>query len=237
MKFVIIISSILFAGAVWADNSPTLVSVEAARAFIPVGFDDNDIVQVTVTGVFPSNCYKVGPATAVVDPATLTIQVAQSAYFYGGICLPILVPFSQTINVGIAQPGTYQVQDKVTHRFLGQLSIARSNNSGPDDYLYAPITDAYVSNVDKQPTLFLNATFTDRCTTMKEIRILYQQDVIVVQPIVDRVGSSRCGLEMARFQYTRPLAVGLQGTFLLHVRAMSGQAINKIVEIPEVDRP
>lgn len=236
MKKLFVVYSIVFAASCFADNSPMLVSVKLDRAFIPVGFDDNDNVQVTVSGVLPSNCYKIGPVKAEVDGATRTVKVNQTAYYYSGFCIPMVVPFVQTVSVGLVRDGDYNVIDKASQKTLGKIPISRSTTTNADDFLYAPINDVIVSKVENEQMMCLQGTFTDRCTKLKEVRVLYQPVVIVVQPIATRVGG-RCGLELSRFQYCQPLNSSLTGTFLIHVRVMNGQAINKLVDLGDTIDP
>ncbi|MCB0418058.1 MAG: hypothetical protein KDD39_10425 [Bdellovibrionales bacterium] len=55
--------TLIFAVNVQADDAdkPVLQAVSAAKAFIPVGFDDNDQSQLVIAGRFPNTCYQVGP--------------------------------------------------------------------------------------------------------------------------------------------------------------------------------
>ena len=92
--------------AAHADFRPRIVDMELNKAYIPIGFDDNDNVQVMVTGVFNNTCYRVGPTTVHVDETTKTIQIRQSAYDYGFECLQIELPFAQVVNIGLVPAGT-----------------------------------------------------------------------------------------------------------------------------------
>ncbi len=238
MKFTSLILTLFISIVALADNEPKLVEVRVDKGFFAKGFDDNDNLQITVAGVFPSSCYKLGPAKAEVDVHRGAIRVTQSAYFYGGICVPVSVPFSETISLGMVKAGAYTVVDTVSGKTLGEVPVLRSTKPESDDFLYAPVTDASVIEVNKRPTLVLTGTFTDRCTKLKEVRIDYQKETVVVLPIAEHVNArGECGAQLKRFQHTEPLNVGLTGTFLLHVRAMNGKAINKVVELLDIGDP
>jgi hypothetical protein len=206
-------------------------AVRLEKAFIPIGFDDNDHTQVVVSGILPDTCYKLGSYNVKIDENKQVVYVKQMANVRLGPCLDVIIPFSEVINVGPLKEGSYIVVDSASGGTLGQLPVNKATKPTIDDYLYLPLTDANVrTDSAKHSFLQLDGKFSDRCTRYKKSLIHYYKDVIVVQPIVDHIESQRCGHEPTRFQITEPLADGLKGTYLLHVRSMEGQAVNKLVE-------
>lgn len=215
-----------------ADIQPTTVNVQVNSSFTPVGFDNNDRVQFAVEGVFHNTCYRVGPYGLKIDHDKKTITVQQQAYFYSGVCLQMLVPFNQIINVGLLREGNYTIQDFQSNKVIGTLAIAPSKNAGPDDFLYAPVTDAYVvsDTETKKNTLVISGVFGDRCSELEEVKVVYQEQVLTVQPLMKRVERS-CEPVKTRFSKTVELDSNVHGLKLLHVRSLNGQAINKMVEL------
>lgn len=212
-------------------KKPSIVGISVEKSFVPVGFDDNDRVQVTVAGAFPSTCYKVDTAKATVDAEQKAIRIWQTAYKYGGPCLRMIVPFTDVVDLGIVREGDYNLYDGPSGKWLGKLPITRSSHPGPDDYLYAPVNDAFlITDAAGTKTLTLIGEFSDRCTELKEVRVHYYPEVIVVQPIARRTEIGPCEAMRNRFLKTVPLDPALRGTYLLHVRSMNGQAINKVVD-------
>jgi hypothetical protein len=110
------------------------------------------------------------------------------------------------------------------------VSHATSHNI--DDFLYANVSDARVQPdpASGKPMIHLDVSITDRCTIYQETQVHYYPDVIVVQPILRSTGH-RCTKSLNSFSVNVPLKDGLKGTYLLHVRSMSGQALNKLVDI------
>lgn len=231
MKFLLLGLS-LFSLAVRAD-APKQIHWGLQKVFVPAGFDDNDRVQVTVQGTFDSTCLKVGAYKVETSEKDRVLLVDQRAYLYQGICLQIKVPFTQTLDLGILPAGDWKVVDANSKKQLGVLKIATSENAGPDDFLYAPVSDAYVQDDSAgKKTLCLNGTYSDRCTKLKEVKLNYTSDVIIVQPVAEHLGEAQdCGGAATRFSHCEALPSGLNGEFLLHVRSMNGQAINKIVDL------
>jgi len=227
-------SIVAMADTISPETTPNTVTVSIQRAFIPQGFDDNDRTQVTVEGFFPNTCYKVGPYATKVDPMSQTITIQQQAYQYNGVCLQMLVPFNQTIDLGLVSAGEYKLTDAAKGLALGNLKIDRATKSEADDYLYAPTTDAYITTEPDTGlhTLVVKGAFSDRCTIFEDIKVNYSSDVITVQPIVKHIAGRGCESQKVRFVKTVELKKELTGVYLLHVRSMNGQAINKVVDLP-----
>lgn len=231
MKFAILAFS-LFAIPTRAD-APKQIHWGLQKVFVPVGFDDNDRVQVTVQGTFDSTCLKVGSHNVEAVEEKRQVLVDQKAYLYQGICLQIKVPFTQTLDLGLLPAGDWTIVDANSGKNLGALKVAASQNGGPDDFLYAPISDAYVQDgASGGKTLCLKGSYSDRCTKLKEVKVNYASDVIVVQPVAEHLGGHRdCAASAVRFSHCETLPDDLMGEFLLHVRSMNGQAINKIIDL------
>lgn len=215
------------------------VPVSITKAFIPIGFDDNDVSQVVIAGTLPNTCYKLGPTTYSVDSASRSIAVRQMAYHYPGVaCLEVLIPYTQVVNIGILREGNYRIVDGTGGALLGQLPVKRATTPGQDEYLYAPVSEAHVQSQasPRKHTLVLTGMFSDRCTTLREVRITYHPQVVVVQPIADRhepADDARpCIHRPTRFSHSVDLDPSLTGGQLLHVRVMNGQALNQIVDFP-----
>ncbi len=221
-------------GSAFAQQKPTVVSFPLERSFVPIGYDDNDKVQLTLAGSFPDTCYRVASVKTRVDEATKTVFVHQTAYHYPGICIRVFVPFSSVADLGIIGAGEYRIVDESSKKDLGKLPVLRSAHSGADDYLYAAIFDATISN-DSPGKRMLNlyGEMPDRCSELQDVQVHYYPEVIVVQPIAKRIGEN-CIAEKKRFIKMVPLDSSVKGVHLLHVRSLSGQAINKLVDVDEL---
>jgi len=217
---------------IFAD-APTVIPVGLDRSFVPVGFDDNDRTEIHVAGVFPDTCYKVGPTRFDVDKTNKIIAIEQSAYHYSGVCIRVIVPYSQKIELGILESGNYQLKDATSGKMLGSLPVGLAKTESADDFLYAPVSDAQIRNHDGKNYLYLRGSFTDRCMTLKEVVIHYYQEVIVVQPIAKYEGTAdNCGYQMIRYHQEVPLKEGITGDWLVHVRSMDGKAVDRFAQFP-----
>jgi hypothetical protein len=217
-----------------AQDTPKPMSWPLNHAFVPIGFDDNDKAQVTVEGVFPTTCYRVGPYSVEINEPFKTIALKQQAYKFSGSCIRVFVLFSQVMDLGFVKAGNYKLIDGQTGSTLGEIPVAVAKTSDPDDYFYAPISDAWIN---KDPAtgrcdLNISGSFSNRCTKLKRIDVRIQTDVVVVQPIAEHITTEDdCKDETTRFSVSQPMTESLTGTYLLHVRSLNGQAVNKIVDL------
>jgi len=212
-------------------NVPELVPVQLQRAFIPVGFDNNDHVQIVVSGEFPDTCHKLGPVTAT--KVAGKIEVKQQAYRYGGVCMDMVVPFNQVVDLDLMSTGRYEVKDMASGKSLGDLPVMAANRPEPDDFPYAPVAEALIleERGGAGPTLYLTGNFPNGSMRIKDVKVLAYSDVLVVQPIVEKVNGEVDGDARPRFEKKVPLKALPKGKFLLHVRSMNGKALNTVEEI------
>ena len=216
-----------------AAEGPQLVKAPVERVFVPFGFDDNDNVELVVHGQFASTCYKTGPATAKVDDVTKVITIDAQAYLYSGICAQALIPFTQTIKLGIVKLGDYKVvvQDSPQAQ-AAILNIVAATTTNADESYYAPV-EGVALNATKNgvrvegewPYTFVG------CMVMKDIRTeVTSGNVVVVRPVAEFTDGPACDSQRLshHFSIEVPLAASLtSGDYLLHARALNGNALNR----------
>ncbi len=212
-----------------AKSEPTQEAVTFAKVYVPVGFDSNDHVQFVGEGMFANTCYRPASVTVAVDNMSKTIKVGPVAYKYNGFCLQVILPFDRTIDVGVISAGTWQVV-QADNKQIGQIKVAPALTADPDDYLYAPISQAYIHETTGKEELMLNGSFPSSCMTMKEVKFDVQGDVIVVQPIA-QMAAGTCTGPAVPFTQVVQLGSIKAGRYLLHVRSINAQAINTMIDI------
>lgn len=221
------------------DIQPSQVSVKLTKAYVPAGFDSNDLPQLMVTGDFSDLCFQVGAQDVVVDQTRQRITIIQKAYHYkGNFCWPLRTQFENLISLPLLAAGDYEVWDGEGATLLGRIQITRATNSGPgtgtDDFPYAPVSD--VKLVPRQAFVhgvLVSGVFPNSCLSLLDVKVDVQAEVIVVQPILQYTPplQGSCINGSFPFQKEQPLAQVLgQHPYLIHVRAMNGQALNRLVE-------
>ena len=213
-----------------ASTEPTKVTATFNKVYVPGGFDSNDNVQIVGEGMFKSTCYRHAETSVRVDEATHTIYLGPVAYEYAGLCLQVILPFERVVDVGILKTGNWKIVQGDGTQKLGEVNIKKALSDSPDDYLYAPISQAFFQQTGGVSQIFLTGDFPNECMSMDDIKVTLEKDVIVVQPIVKM--ESRASCKNGKFPFAQSVSVDLipAGRYLLHVRSMNGHAVNSLVD-------
>jgi hypothetical protein len=210
---------------------PKLVPVAYEKVFVPVGFDNNDNVQIIATGEFVHTCYRQAETKFTVDETKKVITLEPVAYLYDGLCLQVVLPFERVINLGVLSTGTYTIMQKADSKVMGKLVIKTALRSEPDDFLYAPITQAYLHGEGARSEVRLTGFFPSTCMSMQEVKVDIQPDVVVVQPIAQMAQRADCKAAHVPFEQVISVDIQKPGKYLLHVRSMNGNAVNQMVDV------
>lgn len=220
------------------DNlSRARIEKTGSAAYIPVGFDNNDVPEIYVKGKLKDTCHLVGPHEVTVDQARKRVTIRQSALVYTGMpCWPISISFDHEIKLPILETiGDYEIVDGASTKLLGTLNIEEAKAGGTDNYIYAPVRDFNVVwGLSIGHHLTLSGELPNDCLRVKEVRVDFQPEVVVVLPIVEAIPPPPGGVcRSGRFAFfeQKPLRrLFGQHPYLFHVRAMGGKALNKLVE-------
>ncbi len=228
-----IVFLVLLAAAI-SYATPVEVSFAFEKAFIPDGFDDNDNAQVVLAGTLPDTCYQTTRVEFALDESTGTVKATQWALAVTDICLPATVPFSTVLSLGNLRAGEYAIEDGPSGKSLGKISIRQAKSPTPDEYTYAPLTNAFVNQdpATGETELVLRGDWMDRCSQFKQVDVEYQAEVVVVKPIIEgqAAPSRACGVAgRSGFEKRLQLQRMPGHTYLLHVRSASGRALNKLI--------
>ena len=221
-----------FAGKVAANE---IVDVSVNHVFAPTGFDDNDQAQVVVDGMFPNSCYQIAPSSFTIDQENWAIKVYPKAEVRDAVCMQVLVPFSQVIDLGVLPKGDWTIQTGDSEHTKA-LNIKEANNAGPDDELYAAIDNAFVTYDHEvgSDVVILEGRYTNSCMTWKKSQVIHEApDVIEILPIVRIDLVEDCeDIEYAFKNVKVPLPNTLtSGRYLLHIRSMHGRAVNRVFSV------
>jgi hypothetical protein len=224
---------------------PVLTNAPIRNVFVPVGFDDNDTVEVIVHGHFRDSCNKMGPAIGLVDADKLEITVGARALKYNAnSCIPMEVPFLQSVKLGQLKAGTYSVNLSGGRTLPEQpkpLTVAAATTSTADDNLYAPVDAVEFLPASGQPGVYaltVSGIFPKSeagCMRLKEVKILTFDGILVVLPIstfdTDVANCPQGNTPFERmFKVTKNVTLDLNRDTLIHVRVLNGQSVNKVIE-------
>lgn len=215
-----------------ADVFPKVVNTTFQAGYMPVGFDNNDNVQLVAEGVFSNTCYKPGSVKTVVSEQEKTIYLYPRAYKYDGVCLQMTVPWTKEIDLGLLKSGTYKIVNVSgkDRKLLGELPVTAATNNDADDYLYAPVSQAMYETHEGFHFVRVTGDFPQTCLKMKEIVVRVQNNTLVVQPIAEKTNEV-CETKTVHYSQLAEVKDVKPGRYLLHVRSLNGKSINNIVEV------
>jgi hypothetical protein len=231
-------------------TQPSKIRVAPDKVFAPTGFDDNDNAQIVLSGAFSNTCYKAGQVSATVDEITRQIRVKNEAYFFDSSwCLFVMVPWTQTVNLGTVPAGEYEVrfeQDEPGEAVASsKFGVSAATHSGADNFLYALVDEVTLEhaedkqnggtqlrvNNEKRHLLSIQGSLPSSCAKLKEVRVVRnQKDVFEVLPIVEVEQNRICQPVLRPFRTTVDLGLDIQGEALVHVRSLNGQAVNRVLK-------
>ena len=222
----------LFSGTTFAANG-TPVPISSARTFAPSGFDDNDQTQVVLEGSLDNDCYRLAKPRVTIDQTAKLIQIQPTADYFQWMCLEVLVPWTQVVDLGTLAAGPYNI--KVGDNGQSEtITINHSSTISPDDHVYAPIdsTSVTVDDASRTITATLRGRFTTRCAEFEEIRVLDSGKTIQVLPIM-KAGTSRTCRDRREVTFEQDVNIPWRdaGRYLVHVRSLNGQAVNQVFEV------
>jgi hypothetical protein len=219
--------------------------------FVPEsGYGSNNVVQLTLDGRLPNSCYQLGKATIETQESGRTLVVRQFAERQiEGICaegaklpphLADSVPFTYDVSLGRLPAGKYRVNYDMAYSGPSsrKFSVYASPNIKADDFPYAAVSTLMMPDIvnGTQPvSVELSGTFTSTCSYLADVKVTEEDDVIVVQPILGQRIQPTCEQRSLPFSHKVNLGLFNEGRFLLHVRSMSGKAINHAFSVTRPD--
>lgn len=213
-------------------SEPTKVPAAYEKAYIPVGFDSNDQVEVTLEGRFSSSCWRPADIQVAVDHDKKEAYIGPAAYKYPQLlCAQMVLPFDRTVNLGLLQKGDYKLIQATDGKVLGTIPVKQATTDAPDDYLYAPVSQAYFKGGVGGGRLTIAGNYPNNCMMVDQVKIDVQPDVIVVQPIAKIEKRRDCKDGSFPFTNTTMLNFMKSGHYLLHVRSMNSKSINNLVDV------
>jgi len=218
------------------ESVPVEKRVPVDKLFIPAGFDNNDNVEVVISGYLPNLCHK-NPRVSVTRLANNKIELEVTSLYYdktNPFCAEMVVPFTKTVPLGVLDQGKYTifVNEKKTKNFNTKIKetlvVEDSVTNTIDRFEYA-----YVTNVLTKPAsdrIHLKGYTISDCYELDEIEVIDNgEDAYSILPKMTQVRDF-CPRKMIPFTYEYVLPDTLdKARILLHVRKMDGDSINTII--------
>jgi hypothetical protein len=215
---------------------PEVVEAPIDHVFVPNGFDNNDHVELVVTGKFPNPCYtrnkydvKVKNDTIKIDITSLSMD--DPAYTK---CEPLKIPFTEVVDVGSLQGGDYKViiNEGGKYEQKETITIGTASSDSIDDNIYAMvdyIETGFTGGASGDAILVAQSP--SPCLTLDRVEYLSNnKDALSVLPIMKKV-SSDCPEKRERIEIPikfDPSKFKFE-QILLFVRTIEGRSVNTII--------
>lgn len=218
-----------------AHAAPGIIEAPLDHLFIPSGFDNNDTVEVVVTGVFPNSCYSRNKVT--VDQTDDTIKIHVNSLLTSpddqSKCLPMQVPFKEVVNVGNLQAGSYKVvANEASSNLKDSLEVTEAPTNSVDDHIYAQVDYIDLGFAGGAGgSAFLMAQLPSPCLEFDRVEYVSNgKDTLSILPIMKKV-SDFCPMKMV--PYIIPIKFNAEEfaskKVLLFSRTIEGKSVNTIM--------
>jgi hypothetical protein len=246
-KYALALSLFTFSAQADSLGATEILQLPLTKVFIAAqGFDDNDHVQAVAFGTLPNACYRPSTAEVTQDKFTGEFLVIQNVFRdTTGLCQnPANLPedlaqprfFSKEIDLGQLAVGNYLIRyntlDGDKERFF---SISPALADSVDTLRYPIITNAFVSDKvsasDQTFEIRIQGYLTSSCSDISDnSKVVAIDDVFVVLLETNRK-DSMCLPINEPFYKVFQAKVPTAGSYLLHVRSLSGEARNKVFQV------
>ena len=226
-KILLILMSLISATAI---ANTEIISSPVKQLFIPTGFDNNDNVEIIVSGDFPDSCHSRNKYEVKVNEDKINILITALLSTDTSNCEVMSIPYLEDVTIGSLQAGEYAVT--VNNKLTGEIHITEATSSSVDDHLYA-----MVDYIDLGFTGGINGQFflvgrTLDCLALDKVKVISNgKDTLSVLPIMKRE-STECNNRRTHFSI--PVTFDMRNfdsnNVLLFVRTMDGKSVHTLVE-------
>lgn len=207
------------------------------HVFVPEGFDNNDSVEVVVTGTFSNTCYSRNQVQVKVVDETIKISIdALNNTKKSKNCAEILVPFKEVVSIGNLQGGNYTivVNEKSRYELKDQLKIAAASTNNVDDHIYALVEYIDLGFVESGDAMLVGWNPSD-CLELDHVEyISNKKDTLSILPVMKKV-SDFCPMKMT------PIHIPIKydrnafnsDKILLYTRTIEGKSVSTLVNLKQ----
>lgn len=235
MRNMLLVGALLMSQNLLAQ-SPLVVDAPVDQLFIPEGFDNNDNVEIVVTGKFPNVCFSRNKVEVDVKGDTIKIDVTSlSKETNFRKCDEIKVPFHENITIGSLQAGEYKivVNQGSEYELKGKINVALSSSNSVDDHLYAQVDYVdlgFTGGTSGEAVLVGSAVST--CLELDKVEyISNKNDTFSVLPVMKKV-SNNCPDKKKRIEI--PIKFDLNklksSKAMLFVRSIEGKSVYTFID-------
>lgn len=221
-----VFSSLLYAG-------PIVVNAPVEQLFVPKGFDNNDNVEVMVTGNFPNTCYSRNKVEVKIHDEIVDVTVtALSTKEDNDVCENIQIPFMESVTIGNLQAGDYKII--VNKKLSDKLNVETASSRSVDNHLYAQIQ--YIDlgfTGGLSGDAILVGRIQESCLALDTVKYISNgKNTLSILPVLKKVSDDCSNTDKKYLEVPvkfQPKAFASEKV-LLFVRTMDGKSVSTLVD-------
>ena len=199
------------------------------KMYIAHGFDNNDLVEVTVVGTLPNSCHR-NPFFEI-ERKNNDYAIRLYAYYAPAKegCRQVSMAYTETINFGMMEKGQYAVKLVNKKQTLNKkLDVRPSTSDLVDEFLYGNVTG--ISEEEEGREIELVGVNPVSCLVYDKMYADVQDVMIVLRPKFKEIGPCENKSTPFKIKYTVPYLESAEKGVLLHVRVMNGRSYNYLYQ-------
>lgn len=211
-------------------DTPVVVIVQPEDIFVLNGFDDNDHVEIIISGYLPTLCHQSPSLKSRVEGDQILITLTALHFDRTNpFCTQIPIPFLEVVNVGVLPAGDYRVVVNRDTPFEANdsLHVDVAPTQEQNNFLYAQVE--YVEKIQGARTIVLAGTNPSDCLALDRVQFVSnEKNALAVLPILKK-STENCEYRPTPFKYMIDVPKVLsKDKILMHVRRMDGKAVNTL---------
>lgn len=194
------------------------------KLYVAQGFDDNDLVEVTIVGSLPDSCHR-NPTFEIDRKGNNEYIIRLYAHLVPNPegCRKVSMPYQETINFGMMYQGEYSislVNKKNTEKKT--LTINPASTYLVDEFLYGNVNGVVENDANREIELIgINPV---DCLVFEKMDADIQNSMIILRPHFKEAGVCKNIPTPFKITYQVPHLPDAPKGILLHVRVMNGRS-------------
>jgi hypothetical protein len=194
------------------------------KLYVAQGFDDNDLVEITVVGSLPDSCHR-NPTFEIERKEHNQYTIRLYAHYVPNPegCRQISMPYQETINFGMMYAGEYSlslVNKRNTENKT--LTINQASTYLVDEFLYGNVNGVVENDANREIEL-IGVNPVD-CLNFEKMDSEIQNSMIILKPHFKESGVCNDRPTPFKIKYLIPHLPDAPKGVLLHVRVMNGRS-------------
>lgn len=220
-----LLALVMFSSSVFAFEKVKI----NGKIYIADGFDDNDLVEVTVVGNLPNSCFR-NPSYEIENKDNkYTIRLYAHYVPNEEGCREVSIAYTETINFGMLNKGEYGialVNKKKTES--KNIVIKTASSQLVDEFLYGNVSGVIENDANRE--IELVGANPVNCLVFDKMIADVQNSVIVLRPMFREVGTCENKSKPFKIKYKVPYIENELKGIMLHVRVMNGRSYNYLYQ-------